>query len=100
MRWLDCITDSMDMNLSKLQEGQGNLACCSPWGHRVGHNWVTEQQNGIKDLSSLTKNGPVLPAVECTVLTTGQAGKSQDISLCEVPAEDIFFAFKINVIRI
>ena len=25
-------------------EGQGNLACCSPWGHRVGHNWVTEQQ--------------------------------------------------------
>ena len=25
-------------------EGQGNLACCSPWGHRVGHNWATEQQ--------------------------------------------------------
>ena len=19
-------------------EGQGSLACCSPWGHRVGHN--------------------------------------------------------------
>ena len=19
-------------------EGQGGLACCSPWGHRVGHN--------------------------------------------------------------
>ena len=19
-------------------EGQGNLACCSPWYHRVGHN--------------------------------------------------------------
>ena len=18
--------------------------CCSPWGHRVGHNWGTEQQ--------------------------------------------------------
>ena len=29
------ITDSMDMSLSKLQkvaEGQGSLACCSPWG--------------------------------------------------------------------
>ena len=25
-------------------EGQGNLACCSPWGHKVGHNLVTEQQ--------------------------------------------------------
>ena len=19
-------------------EGQGSLVCCSPWGHRVGHN--------------------------------------------------------------
>ena len=25
-------------------EGQGSLACCSPWGLRVGHNLVTEQQ--------------------------------------------------------
>ena len=23
-------------------EGQGSQACCSPWGHRVGHDWVTE----------------------------------------------------------
>ena len=25
-------------------EGQGSLACCSPWGRRVGYNWATERQ--------------------------------------------------------
>ena len=25
-------------------DGQGSLACCSPWGHRVRHDWVIEQQ--------------------------------------------------------
>ena len=36
MRWLDSITNSMDMNLSKLQEvvKDRSLACCSPWGHK------------------------------------------------------------------
>ena len=38
MKWLDGITDSMDMNLSEQisgdGEGQGSLACCSPWGCR------------------------------------------------------------------
>ena len=36
MRWSASITDAMEMNLGKLGvgDGQGGLACCSPWGHK------------------------------------------------------------------
>ena len=28
-------------------EGQGSLACYSPWGHRARHYWVTKQPRGV-----------------------------------------------------
>ena len=45
MRWLDVITDSMDMSLSKLgvRDGQGVLASCNSWGHKELD--TTEQLN-------------------------------------------------------
>ena len=45
MRWLDGITDVMDMSLSKLRDGDGlgSLVCCRPWGHKESDR--TEQLN-------------------------------------------------------
>ena len=46
MRWLDGITDSNGHELEQalgVGDGQGNLACCSPWGHKESD--MTEQLN-------------------------------------------------------
>ena len=45
MRWLDGITDSMDMGgwTLRVGDGQGGLACCGSWGRKELD--TTEQMN-------------------------------------------------------
>ena len=43
MRWLDSITDSMNMNLAKLQEIVRDRVLLSMGSQRVRYNLVTER---------------------------------------------------------
>ena len=54
MRWLDGITDSMDMSLGKLGvgDGQEGLACCTPWGRKESD--MTERLNWLTDADETT----------------------------------------------
>ena len=47
IRRLYSITDSMDMNLSKLREIVEDRGAWHPWDHRVRHDLATEQQQVI-----------------------------------------------------
>ena len=65
-------------------DGQGGLACCSPWGCRVRHDWVTD----------LTWSGPLRPLHHdfsaaqalrgqgCSALISGPGGNGRVGTVC------------------
>ena len=78
MRWLDGITNSTDMNVSKLQdmnlsEGRGSLACCSPWGHKESD--ATERLNKNHHLLTHTSSSPGTPTLTADWWGAGNRGK-------------------------
>ena len=56
MRWLDGITDSMDMSLSKFQEMMKDREICSPWSYcspwSCTESDMTEHLNNINEVES------------------------------------------------
>ena len=69
-RWLDGITDSMDMSLSKFSElgdGQGSLACCIRWDHKESD--TTEQLNWLNWTKQLKNNTEMNRSNLCTMIS-------------------------------
>ena len=78
MRWLDSITDSVDMTEQTLRdnEGQGSLACCSPWGYKESAK--TQQLNN--------SNNQWLGLQTSIVGVTGSTpGQETRTASCEAP---------------
>ena len=61
MQWLDIITDSMEMSLSKLwelvmdREAWPSQGCCSPWGREQSDTTLRERLNSTEPILKMSK---------------------------------------------
>ena len=83
IRWLNNITNSMSMNLSKLADSgrQGSLACCSPWGCKVLD--MTEW------LNNLDKTHIIMISVHILCSCFLQVSEGHIIQLCPLPPTSV-----------
>ena len=56
----------------RVGDGQGGLACCDSWGHRLGHDWATELNWAEHLPFTQTCSPPVFPfSVNGTIIPSG-----------------------------
>ena len=51
-----------------VDDRQGSLECCSPWGHRVGHNWATEL-NWTESPSAVILEPPKIKSLTVSIVS-------------------------------
>ena len=77
MRWLDGITNSIDMSLG-VGDGQGGLECCSPWGHKDldTTEWLNSTELNLTDTLR-----PVYTLYFQTIFQLEMSGHKKDIEI-------------------
>ena len=87
MRWLDGITDLMKHEFEQAPgdgDGQGNLVCCSPWGHK---EWdTTEWLNNNSNCQAIRKKN-YFHLYNLITLATGSGQDCLMFLLCSSQAE-------------